>query len=303
MTLTKMGYSVEELIEDYLAEESKNEEELRFKVEIKALIYDIKEQNSNKSYIKSGEGIDEIIYNYVIEWAMWGMVLLDERIGYPQSCVYSGFCIQISNTLLSIYKLVKDGLDYQAYCLIRVLLEMGMTFMAILLDDSLWNRYFETRDENKEREIWSKHLRYNRVEKTVLEYCKENAEKVFKENPEAQKIFSDMYHELSRFEHSSYINVVGFARAGMENERAEINIHGNKVTRVKMVLSEVFTVMVVLTPMFLRILLEKNILSDIRKSEEFTLGGLYNHAIALHLMTENLAHVYYDHYEKEFDKL
>ena len=132
-----MDYSIENIIEKILEADDITADEKSFGEEIKELICFIKEQNLEKSFIKDENELESIVYNYVIEWAVWCLVMQSEKIKQNEREIYRGFCLQISNTLLSIYKLTRDGLDYQAMCLVRVLLEMCISFLAILLDDNV----------------------------------------------------------------------------------------------------------------------------------------------------------------------
>lgn len=284
-----MGYSLEEKLE-IIGDLNVERETKQVCKELQELIEVIKEQNVNKVYIASGNGIEEIIYNYIIEWAVWGLAIENDE------CVMSidrAFCFQVSNTLLSIYKLVKDGLDYQAFCLIRVLLEMCISFLAILIDSNLRMRYFETKDIAKEKKIWNTSLRYNKMEEVVLKYCKGISEEVFKENPYADKIYNEMYHELSRYEHNSYVNILLHAYAATDGDTVKFNINGNKVTRVEMILKETLTVMVFVTAVFFRILLDKNLIEE-SSEENMFFNELCQYAIDVHYMTEALTYSFFE---------
>jgi len=288
-----IGYSLEKVIE-IIGELNVGSDEKQFNKELKEIIEAMKEQSTNKSCILSGNGFDEIIYNYIIEWAVWGLTIGDEQ---HVLNIDRAFCLQISNTLLSIYKLVKDGLDYQALCLVRVLLEMSISYLAILLDDNLRMKYFETKDIAKEKKIWNTSLRFNQMEEVVLKYCEEISEEVFKENPYANKIYKEMYHELSRYEHNSYLNIVLHAYAATDTDTVKLNIHGNKVTRVEMVLKEAFIVMVFVTAVFFRLLLDKNMIARSSTEKNTLSDELCQYAMVLHCMTEKLSYAFIEEYE------
>ena len=294
-----MDYSIEKVIEKILNTADMSDEERRFGEKIKEIIYFIKTQNLEKSYVKGEESLEDIIYNYIIEWAVWSLVMQSERMEGSEREIYGGFCMQISNTLLSIYKLTTDGLDYQAMCLVRVLLEMCITFLAILLDDNVKKSYWQTKDLTKEREIWMKNLRYNQILKIVLNYCKEVAGEVFKENPEAEKMYGEMYQELSRYEHNSYLNIFMFNYVGVEDETLAHNLHGNKVTRIKMIFNEVLKIIIFTHSLFFRLLIKENILPEVDIEEGNFFDELQGLAIALHYMNETLLYKYWEKVEEE----
>ena len=287
-------YNLKKILDSILKQIGEHEEGREYTEELKELYDYMDELNSKKQIIIEYPEIEDVIQNYIVEWGIWGIAMMRTDLKPRFSLVSSAFCFQISNMLLGICKLVKDGLDYQAMCLIRVLLEMIMSFLAMLIDTNYREKYLETSDVSKEHSIWSSTLKMKKAEKIVWNYATSINEETSKYCDECKKIYEGMYSDLSKFEHNSYANMVVMQFTLKGNDRLELNLNGNKVLSTERVLKQVLMVMVPLEALFSRVIYEK----DVNFPEDEYGQKMWSFGITLHIMVSDLAQQYLENMEK-----
>lgn len=279
-----------------LLEIDEQEEVFEYAEEIKWLCEYIDELNNQKELHSESKEIEDVIRNYINEWAVWGIAMSRKDVVPRLRMLYGAFCFQISNMILGIYKLTKDGLDYQAMCLIRVLLEMIFTFLAILIDSDYREKYLETADTSKEYQLWRSELRIKKAEEIVWNYAESVKGEVRILCCECKKIYEEMYKELSRYEHNSYTNMMAMQYALVDEGRLTININGNKVTGIERTLKQVLLVIVPMEALFSRVVFENEIIDHNLPEDEFG-QKVWSFAMVLHIIVSDLAKKYLDDLE------
>lgn len=93
-------YNLKKILDNILEQMDENEEGREYIEEVKELYEFIYELNSKKQVNNVNKEIEDVIQNYIIEWAVWGVAMIRKDIPQRLSLVYSGFCFQISNTIL-----------------------------------------------------------------------------------------------------------------------------------------------------------------------------------------------------------
>ena len=290
-------YDLRKVLHDVLKEIDETEEVREYAEEIKWLCEYIDGLNNKKELCCENKEIENVTQNYMIEWGVWGMAMLRKDISQKLSLLYSSFCFQISNMILGIYKLAKDGLDYQAMCLIRVLLEMIISFLAILIDSNYREKYLETADVSKEHQIWRSTLRIQKAEEIVWNYAETIDEKVKTQCLECKKIYEEMYAELSKFEHNSYGNMIVMQYALVDEDRLGLNVNGNKVTAIERILKQVLCILIPMEALFSRIVYEKDIIDSNLPEDEFG-QKMWSFAMVLHIIVSDLAQKYFEDVEE-----
>lgn len=291
------GYDLKKVLEDMLEDIDENEEIREYAEEMKWLCEYIEGLNNKKQCSCENKEIESVTQNYIIEWVVWGMAMLRKDITTKVSLLYSSFCFQISNMILGIYKLAKDGLDYQAMCLVRVLLEMLISFLAILIDSNYRDKYFETADISKEYQIWRSRLKMQKAEEIVWNYAETIGEEVKILCHECKKIYEEMYAELSKFEHNSYVNMIALQFAVVGEDRLGLNINGNNVTAIERILKKVLYILVPMEALFSRIIFEGDVLDCSLPEDEFG-QEIWSFAMLLHIMVSDLAQKYFQDSEE-----
>lgn len=279
-----------------LLEIDEQEEVFEHAEEIKWLCEYIDELNNQKELHSESKEIEDVIRNYINEWAVWGIAMSRKDVVPRLRMLYGAFCFQISNMILGIYKLTKDGLDYQAMCLIRVLLEMIFTFLAILIDSDYREKYLETADTSKEYQLWRSELRIKKAEEIVWNYAESVKGEVRILCCECKKIYEEMYKELSRYEHNSYTNMMVMQYALVDEGRLTLNINGNKVTGIERTLKQVLLVIVPMEALFSRVVFENEIIDHNLPEDEFG-QKVWSFAMVLHIIVSDLAKKYLDDLE------
>lgn len=286
-------FNLKKRLYDILKELDDAEDARECAEEIKWLCEYIDELNNKKEIICENKGIEDVVHNYIIEWVVWGKAMLRKDIAPRLGMLYSSFCFQISNMILGIYKLTKDGLEYQAMCLIRVLLEMLLTFLAILIDSNYREKYIETADVPKERQIWRSKLRFQKAQKIVWDYAETISEEAKSQCYECKKIYEEIYADMSKFEHNSYANMIVMQYVPVSEDRLAININGNKVAGIERIFKQVLLVMMPMESLFSRVVFENDIIDHDLPGDEFG-QRIWSYAMVLHIMVSDLAQKYFE---------
>jgi len=285
-------FNLRKILDDMLKEFDGSEEVREYAEEMKWLCEYIDGLNNKKKLVCENKEIGEVIHNYIIEWVVWGTAMLRKDIAPRLGMIYSSFCFQISNMILGIYKLAEDGLEYQAMCLVRVLLEMLLTFLAILIDSNYREKYIESADVSKERQIWRSELRMQKAQKIVWDYAETIDEELKIQCRECKKIYDEMYADLSKFEHNSYANMMVMQYTLVGEERLELNINGNKVTGIERIFKQALLVIVPMEALFSRVIFENDIMDCNLPEDEFG-QRMWSYATVLHIIVSDLAQKYF----------
>lgn len=143
----------------------------------------------------------------------------------------SSLFTHISNTIVAIVKLVDDGLDYQAFTLLRNLTELYMTLLTVIESPQKRLEYEQASDPESSRKVWHKFFNKKHFLQMLDTYFVHNSEA-----KEASKIWiDDIYSELSSYAHNDYPHVICYTFAIGENEFNPINLWGEHVSRRKII--------------------------------------------------------------------
>ena len=143
----------------------------------------------------------------------------------------SSLFTHISNTIVAILKLVDDGLDYQAFSLLRNLTELYMTLLTVVESPQKRLEYEQASDPESSRKVWHKFFNKKHFIQMLDMYLSHNAEA-----KEACKFWIEViYSELSSYAHNDYLHAICYTFSIGENEFNPINLWGENVSRRKMI--------------------------------------------------------------------
>ena len=176
--------------------------------------------------------LENLIHFYIVEYTCFSFSVDDKSV-MRETLLYNGLFTIITNTVFAIWKLAIDGLDYSAKVLLRNLLELMLTILTVLLDDSKKNALMDAAINNAEKEVWHKHFRLQKMLAIIGEYLKSE------ENPLIEWA-TERYAHFSSYAHNDFLALLGLSRSVVdeENEITHPNICGSYATRTELLLSE-----------------------------------------------------------------
>lgn len=145
----------------------------------------------------------------------------------PDYFLLSSLFTQISNTIVAITELVNSGFDYQAFSLMRNLMELFMTLLTVIESPKKRTEFRQATDAEKSRKVW--HQFFNK------KHFIEMLDSYNKHNSEFRKAYTQWvdstYAELSSFAHNDYMYLICYNFAIGENELNPTNLWGEYVSR------------------------------------------------------------------------
>lgn len=243
--------------------------------------------NINKCKLDEDSELEEVIILYICEWAFRSAGTLSNSASTMQYIVI-GFFVQISNTLTCIFRLAKDGYDYQATILIRNLIDISYTLLTLMVDEESRTNFIEATRTSNEKTIWYKYFRFEKMEKNIWKYISSIGD-------ESEINFikgkgSEIYHWLSSFVHNDFKNIFlySYSESKDENEEIKINLQGQYVSRVSTILMMVIDIMFFTDLLFMRMLYDdKNKMLMDTLCQETDGKIFWNQSIALHFITRD----------------
>lgn len=150
----------------------------------------------------------------------------------------SALFTHISNTIVAVMKLVDDGLDYQAFALLRNLTELYMTLLTVVESPQKRVEYERASDAEIARKVWHKFFNKKHFIQMLETYYSNNSElKIACKN-----WIEDIYSELSSYAHNDYLNVICYRFSIGESEINPLNLWGEYVSRRKIIYQKLIKV-------------------------------------------------------------
>lgn len=228
-------YQDMEFMDDSILNEINNEvftqQELKMYWEV------FEEMNIQKKYRDNVDNdLTEIVQMVIVAATLFAISIKKQGNDFKETrLLYTvkSFMTQIANTQLSILKLAKDGMDYQAGILLRSLTELHLMLITICLDEKTRNAYLELPEDSKT--LWYKFFRFPKMIAIVQEYEKKFGENIFSMS------ISSKYTDLSSYVHNDFKYL--FTRTyGEKGEELEYNLLGCMATRTSSILEEMVNV-------------------------------------------------------------
>ena len=160
-----------------------------------------------KQYINEGEykGAKELAQMYSLRWGMlfyaFNLYNEDEEKILKCKLVYRSLLSSIVGNIMAIINLSENGLAFEVNIIMRNMYELCFLFLALTLDKDMCLKYFETKNNTNEYEIWHKNLKIRNINKTLYEYEKKSKIEI---SPMVHKLRKLSYHEYSRYVHNSF---------------------------------------------------------------------------------------------------
>lgn len=84
--------------------------------------------------------------------------------------MYRSLFSSIVSNIMDIIKLSESGLEFQTNIIMRNMYELCFLFLALIINKDLCLKYFDTKNNNNEYEVWSKNLRIRKINKIIYKY-------------------------------------------------------------------------------------------------------------------------------------
>ena len=186
------------------------------------------EQCENKKV--SGQSADkELVYIKLIALKYYIYSLTIPREQKKDLFLIASLFNQISNTIVAIVKLADMGLDYQAFALMRNLIELYMLLLTVIESPQKRREYGDAVDAKTAREVWHRFFNKAHFIQTLVKYLDDNSEG----QDLCKRWVDNIYSDLSSYAHNDYVNIVCYNYAIGENDVNPLNLWGEYVTRKK----------------------------------------------------------------------
>lgn len=168
--------------------------------------YDLK-QLMEKQYINEGEykGEKELAQMYSLRWGtlFYAFNLYDSDKKEILKCklVYRSLLSSIVGNIMAIINLSENGLAFEVNIIMRNMYELCFLFLALTLDKDVCLKYFETKNNTNEYEVWHENLKIRNISKILYEYERKSKIEI---SPMVHRLRKLSYHEYSRYVHNSF---------------------------------------------------------------------------------------------------
>lgn len=175
---------------------------------------------------------------------------------------FHGLFLSISNTILAVIKLAIDGLDYQASVLIRNLYELCFTMLSVIIDPVKRKALVDGSISGNERDTWSKHFRFRKLNETIRNYEK-------KISLELDSLLytrrQEFYGAFSSYAHNDFLSffLYGHALPKRDDDIVRMNLWGNYSSRLDSITGNMNSLLWYTEMVFSRLLVDKEI--DLKK--------------------------------------
>ena len=196
--------------------------------------------------------LENLIHFYIVEYACFSFSVNNKNV-MRETLLYNGLFTIIANTVFTIWNLAMDGLDYSAKVLLRNLLELMLTTLTVLLDDSKKNALMDAYQNNTTKQVWHKHFSIKKMIETISQYKK------VKETPLFEWA-TERYAHFSSYVHNDFLALLALSRSVVdeESEMTNPNICGSYATRTELLLDELAELCYIFDLLFLFIYEEKS---------------------------------------------
>ena len=174
----------------------------------------------------------QLARQYISEFAYYTLSIGNEEPHLRDKWLYRNLLQCITNTMLAIYKLAFDGLDYQAQCLLRTLYELGITLLCITIDSE---KRSVMRDATTEIDLktWHQFFSPKQLHQTLEAYEAAHG------HIDRSHWHKETYSMLSSYAHNDYLRILGFSYAydPAIDSTLNLNLLGAFASRTEILLS------------------------------------------------------------------
>ena len=148
------------------------------------------------------------------------------------SLVFSSLLCSIANSIAAIEQLATTGFDFQAYALMRTLIEQYMVLITLTLCPEKRKEYCKSEEDDVARQFWHENFTVKRFIRLLTAYKPDP-------NGMIDKHIKDVYSRLSLFAHNSFWR--NFSRTYIQTEDGsgvKLNQFGEYVSRTEQILED-----------------------------------------------------------------
>jgi hypothetical protein len=165
-------------------------------------------------------------YLFALRWGITSLAVADKD-NDRYMMAFQGLFSTISNTIISIIKLAIDGLDYQAFILIRNLYELCFTLLAIIIDPIKRKVLVDGSIAEDEYNTWKKNFTFKHLDATIRTY--ENRISDIESDSFLNTWRKNSYSKFSSYAHNDFVSffLYGFALPVDDTDKLELNLWGS----------------------------------------------------------------------------
>ena len=203
-------------------------------------------------------------YLFALRWGITSLAVADKD-NDRYMMAFQGLFSTISNTIISIIKLAIDGLDYQAFILIRNLYELCFTLLAIIIDPIKRKVLVDGSIAEDEYNTWKKNFTFKHLDATIRTY--ENRISDIESDSFLNTWRKNSYSKFSSYAHNDFVSffLYGFALPVDDTDKLELNLWGVISSRVDSITGNINALLWYTELVFIRLLTDKTV--DLKKEE------------------------------------
>lgn len=193
-----------------------------------------------------------------------GLFLLSIKEDDKNYAIFRGIFNTIANDILAVIKLALEGLEYQAYTVLRNLYEISLTLLVIMIDDKKKEEYFKSAKKENEYSVWRNFFSHKKLKETLESYedsIDQNGDLKF-----FNKWRDKVYKEYSGFVHNDFFNIfiysVTHPKTNEDNEILNLTLWGKELSRTNKILTSMADLLFYTDNIFLQIIKDDNINFD-----------------------------------------
>lgn len=184
---------------------------------------------NNKPILKDNEA-QVIVKVMMLELALFSIQVANGN--GTESLVFSSSLCSIANSIAAIEQLATTGLDFQAYALMRTLVEQYIVLITLVLCPEKRKEYCKSEKDEFARQFWHENFTAKKFIRVLTAY---------KPDPDGiiTKHVKDVYSRLSLFAHNGFWR--NFSRTYIETEDGngvKLNQFGEYVCRTEQILED-----------------------------------------------------------------
>lgn len=177
------------------------------------------------------------------------------------SVLFSGIFNTIANDILAIINLLLDGLEYQAYIVLRNLYEVSLTLLVIMLDNNKRDLYFASAKNENEYEVWKRYFTHKRIDEALKAY--EETLAFGEELSLLREWRISSYEKYSGYVHNNFFNMLSHSMTSPltndENEILDCAVWGGVISRANRILMDMADLLYYTDLLFMNILVDQGI--------------------------------------------
>ncbi|MFW5889609.1 MAG: hypothetical protein ACOCUD_04435 [Bacillota bacterium] len=190
-----------------------------------------------------------------------GLFLLSIKEDDNNYAIFRGIFNTIANDILAVIKLALEGLEYQAYTVLRNLYEISLTLLVIMIDDKKKEEYFKSAKNENEYSVWRNSFSHKKLKETIESYedsIDQNGNLRF-----LNKWRDKIYKEYSGFVHNDFFNILMYSvthpKTNEDNEILNLTLWGKELSRTNKILTSMADLLFYTDNIFLKIIKDENI--------------------------------------------